>query len=121
MLEEEGIREPNGRVAIAGKGERPMLGLAGSARKSAADPRHERAINRAGAVRLAHAIRPYGVLRKDVLAEVAGAGRWSAGAFQNALDAAVELGLLQHVALGFYQASPARASTEAAPEQAGPH
>jgi hypothetical protein len=80
-----------------------MLGEARGALKSTNDLRHEQALVHAGAVRLAHAIRPFGVLHKDVLERVARAERWPAGSFQHALDAAVEQGLLERLAFGFYQ------------------
>jgi hypothetical protein len=81
----------------------PMLGEARGALKSTNDLRRERALIQAGAVRLSRAIRPFGVLQRDVLERVAGAERWPAGAFQHALDAAVEQGLLERLAFGFYQ------------------
>jgi hypothetical protein len=121
MSEGAGMGEPNRRDAPAGKDDRPSIASSRSAFRSAADPRRERALNRAGAVRLVRAIRPFGVLRRDALAQVAGAGRWPAGAFQGALDAALELGLLEHVAFGFYQESRSkRASIQEAPKPAAP-
>jgi hypothetical protein len=85
--------------------DRPMLAEPRGALQGTGDLRHERALIHARAVRLAHGIRPFGVLHKDVLAHVAGAEHWPGGAFQLALDAAVEQGLLQRAALGFYQAA----------------
>lgn len=83
--------------------ERPILAEARGALKSTDDLLHEQALIHAGAVRLANAIRPFGVLQKDVLEHVAGAEHWPAGAFQHALDAAVKQGLLIRLAFGFYQ------------------
>lgn len=94
------IARTAGRTVIE---DRPMLAEARGALVRTCDPRHEQALIHARAVRLAHGIRPFGVLHKDVLAHVAGAEHWPGGAFQHALDAAVEQGLLQPLALGFYQ------------------
>jgi hypothetical protein len=85
--------------------DRPTLAEARGALKRTDDLRHEQALIHARAVRLSHAIRPFGVLHKDVLAHVAGAEHWPGGAFPHALDAAVEQRLLLRLAFGFYQAA----------------
>lgn len=67
------------------------------------DRNHEHALIDAAAIRLAHAIRPFGILQEERLRQAAGADHWSHATFRNALDAAVERGLLQRLPLGFYQ------------------
>ena len=63
--------------------------------------RHEQAVIEAEVRDLTRAIRPYGVLRHDALAHVAGAARWR-GNFDRALQVAVEEGRLDARPLGFY-------------------
>lgn len=89
-----------------------MVAVALDALKSTSDRRHEETLIHAGAVRLAHAIRPFRVLQKDALQQVAGAAHWHAVAFQQALDAAVEQGLLEPLPFGFYQESSPDASRQ---------
>jgi hypothetical protein len=63
--------------------------------------RHDQAVIEAEVRDLTRAIRPYGVLRHDALAHVAGAARWP-GNFDRALQVAVEEGRLDARPLGFY-------------------
>ena len=63
---------------------------------------HERAVLRAEIRRLVAALRPYGVLRRDVLARTAGALDWHQAGFDRALHAAVEAGEIEERPLGFY-------------------
>jgi hypothetical protein len=74
---------------------------------------HEHAVLRAEIGRLVTALRPYGVLRRDVLARTAGAMSWHQATFDRALVAAVEAGEIEKRPLGFY-AIPHRGSTRAA-------
>ena len=101
------MEQPTGGTARTGGplDDRPMLAVALDALKGTSDRRHEEALTHGGAVRLAHAIRPFGVLQKDALQQVAGAEHWHAVAFQRALDAAVQQGLLEPLPFGFYQDS----------------
>lgn len=83
--------------------DRPTPGAIRATRMDPGRPAHEWALHHAGAARLARAIRPYGTLRKETLAKVAGAEHWSAGAFEHALEAAIDEGLLRPLSFGFYQ------------------
>jgi hypothetical protein len=98
------MKPPTAQTArTASLEDRPMVALALDALKTTSDRRHDERLIHAGAVRLAHAIRPFRVLQKDALQQVAGAARWHAVAFQQALDAAVAHGLLEPLPFGFYQ------------------
>jgi hypothetical protein len=75
-------------------------------RPSAADARrrrHEEAILQAEVRRLALAIQPFGILRRDLLAREAGAEHWGQVGFGSALQAAVDQGLLEPLPFGFYR------------------
>jgi hypothetical protein len=63
---------------------------------------HERAVRSAEIRRLVAALRPFGVLRRDALAQAAGAMRWHESDFELALGAAVEAGEIHELPLGFY-------------------
>jgi hypothetical protein len=62
----------------------------------------DRALLEAEVRRLAHAIAPFGVLRRDVLARECHASRWRDGDFEGALDAAVRDGRLRRLGVDFY-------------------
>lgn len=64
--------------------------------------RHEQAVIQAEVRRLASAIRPFGVLNRQTLAHMAGAEHWREGSLPRALDAAVDEGVLEERAFGFY-------------------
>jgi hypothetical protein len=80
---------------------------------------HELAVVRAEIRRLVMALRPYGVLRRDVLARVAGALSWHQASFDRALHAAVQAGEIEERPLGFY-AIPHPASDEAIEPSSSP-
>lgn len=65
--------------------------------------RHDVAVVQAEARRLAHALRPFGVLRKDQLKVVARAASWHEGSFDRALRAAVEAGEIERLPFDFYR------------------
>src|ERR1700758_4207708 len=67
------------------------------------DGGHEGAVVRAEVNRLVRALRPYGVLRRDVLARTARAGRWHEAGFERALRRAVEERRIEELAFGFYR------------------
>jgi hypothetical protein len=63
---------------------------------------------RAEARRLAHALEPFGVLRKDQLKRRARTAKWHEGTFELALQAAVKAGEIEPLPLDFYRkAAPA--------------
>ncbi len=62
----------------------------------------EEALRAAEVRRLTHAIAPFGVLRRDVLARECHAGCWREGDFEGALEAAVRQGRLRPLGVGFY-------------------
>ena len=64
--------------------------------------RHDEAMIQAEVRRLARALRPYRVLRRDALQRKARAARWHEGAFERALDAAVESGAIKQLPRNFY-------------------
>jgi hypothetical protein len=64
---------------------------------------HESAVVRAEVNRLVHALRPFGVLRRDVLAREAKAGSWREAGFERALERAVEEHTIEELPLGFYR------------------
>ncbi len=70
--------------------------------RSDRERRHEEAVIQAEVRRLVHAIRPFGILRRDFLARESGAERW-AGGFERALQASVEQGRLEARPFGFYR------------------
>lgn len=63
--------------------------------------RHDEAVIRAEARRLARSLRQYGVLPKETLERVAGARRWHDGGFDRALSAAVRAGEIEELPNGF--------------------
>jgi hypothetical protein len=65
--------------------------------------RHEEAVLQAEVRRLARAIQPFGILRRDALAREAGAEHWGQVGFGSALQAAVDQGLLEQLPFGFYR------------------
>jgi hypothetical protein len=99
------MEHPTGRTPRDGKSfdDTPMLAVASGALESTSDRRHREVLIHAGAVRLTHAIRPFGILQKDALQQAAGAQHWHAVAFQQAIDAAVQQGLLEPLPFGFYR------------------
>jgi hypothetical protein len=64
---------------------------------------HEGAVVRAEVNRLVRALRPYGVLRRDVLAREARAGSWHEAGFERALQSAVDAHRIEELPLGFYR------------------
>ncbi len=78
------------------------------------DDGHEGAVVRAEVNRLVRALRPYGVLRRDVLARTAKAGSWHEAGFERALRRAVEEHRIEELAFGFYRL-PHTASKETHP------
>jgi hypothetical protein len=64
--------------------------------------RRERALLDADVRHLVDALRPFGVLHRDQLARIAGAGAWHEIVFERALEEAVERGLIQRLPEGFY-------------------
>jgi hypothetical protein len=70
--------------------------------RRAARTASERALLEAEVRRLTHAIAPFGVLRRDVLARECHASRWRPGDFDGALEAAVREGRLRRLGVGFY-------------------
>jgi hypothetical protein len=88
--------------------ERPyMLGALHSARGEAAgrgkQNRHDEAVVQAEVRRLARALGPYGVLRRHALASAAGATQWREGAFERALQTAVNSGAIEPLPEDFYR------------------
>ena len=65
--------------------------------------RHDEAVIQAEVRRLARALAPYRVLRRDTLASAAGAMQWREGAFERALQTAVGLGALEPLPEDFYK------------------
>ena len=73
-------------------------------RRRERDERLQRdAVIQAEVRRLAHALRPYGVLHRNALERAADAVRWHHGGFDSALDAGVRSGLLKRLPAGFYR------------------
>lgn len=64
--------------------------------------RHEQAVIQAEVRRLARALRPYRVMRRDALKRSVRAANWQGGEFERALDAAVESGAIKRLPLDFY-------------------
>lgn len=64
---------------------------------------HESAVLHAQARRLVHALRPYGVLRRDALARAANAESWHEVGFERALRVAVAEHEIEKLPLGFYR------------------
>jgi hypothetical protein len=64
--------------------------------------RRERALLDADVRHIVDALRPFGVLHRDQLARVAGAGTWHEVVFERALTEAVRRGLIEKLAEGFY-------------------
>jgi hypothetical protein len=65
--------------------------------------RHDEAVIQAEVRRLARALGPYGVLRRDALASAAGATQWREGAFALALQTAVSTGTIEPLPEDFYR------------------
>jgi hypothetical protein len=64
---------------------------------------HESAVVDAEIRRLVHALRPYGVLRRDVLARAANVETWHEAGFERALRIAVAEHEIEELPLGFYR------------------
>ncbi len=64
---------------------------------------HESAVVEAEIRRLVHALRPYGVLRRDALARAANVETWHGGGFERALRIAVAEHEIEELPLGFYR------------------
>jgi hypothetical protein len=80
-----------------------------SASRQRSRRRHEDAVIQAEVRRLARALAPYGVLRRDALRRTAGADSWQEGGFDRALSAAVEAGRITRLPAEFYACrEPAR-------------
>lgn len=75
--------------------------------------RHADAVIQAEVRRLARALAPYRVLRKDALRHTAGADSWRDDGFDRALSAAVEAGKIKRLPADFYASGDASASAEA--------
>jgi hypothetical protein len=58
---------------------------------------------RAEVRRLVLALAPYGVLHRDALKDVCGAGRWHDGGFELALAAAMKAGAIERLPGNFYR------------------
>jgi hypothetical protein len=65
--------------------------------------RHDEAVIQAEVQRLARALRPYGVLHRDMLGRIAGTDRWYEGGFQDALTQAERTGRITAIGAGFYR------------------
>jgi len=81
--------------------------------------RHEEAILNAEVKRLVHALAPFGVLRRDVLAREVGASSWHEPVFEQALRAAVASGKIHKLPQGFYGLGGSSANAEPAPDGRG--
>ena len=64
---------------------------------------HESAVVEAEIRRLVHALRPYGVLRRDALARAANVETWHEAGFERALRIAVAEHEIEELPLGFYR------------------
>lgn len=64
---------------------------------------HESAVLEAEVRRLVHALRPYGVLRRDALARAANVETWHEAGFERALRLAVAEHAIEELPLGFYR------------------
>lgn len=76
---------------------------AARAARSRRRARHDEAIIQAEVNRLARAIQPFGVMRRESLQKAAGAEHWHDGGFDTALEAAADAGVLTALPLGFYR------------------
>ncbi len=75
--------------------------------------RRDEAVIQAEVQRLARALRPYGVLHRDMLERIAGAGRWHDGGFHDALTEAERTGRIRAVGAGFYRDADRRDPVDA--------
>ncbi len=66
---------------------------------------HGDAVTQAEVRRIVNALRPYGVLRRDVLKRQAAPGGWHEGSFEEALAAALRSGKVEKLPLDFYRLS----------------
>jgi hypothetical protein len=64
---------------------------------------HESAVVEAEIRRLVHALRPYGVLRRDALARAANVDRWHEAGFEQALRLALAEREIEELPFGFYR------------------
>ncbi|HEY3728157.1 MAG TPA: hypothetical protein VGL51_13335 [Solirubrobacteraceae bacterium] len=75
--------------------------------RSASDPQqHDDAVLQAEARRVVHALRPFGILRKDALKRAACPTTWHEGGFDSALHAAIAAGKIEPLPFDFYRLSP---------------
>ena len=74
--------------------------------------RHDEVVIQAEVRRLTRALAPYGILHRDMLAQVADARRWREGAFETALDRAVRGGEVDALPGGFFRDATHVHSTE---------
>lgn len=65
--------------------------------------RHDEAVIQAEVRRLAAALRPYRILRREALERAAHADRWSRQGFEQALAEGVKRGAIEQLPLGFYR------------------
>jgi hypothetical protein len=72
--------------------------------------RHDEAVIQAEVRRLAHALQPFGILRRDSLERVAKATKWHEGGFDRAIAAAVHAGRIERLPGEFYRCPPERQS-----------
>jgi hypothetical protein len=72
--------------------------------------RHDEAVIQAEVQRLARALRPYGVLHRDMLERIAGTGSWHEGGFQDALMEAERTGRITALGAGYYRDADRRDS-----------
>lgn len=77
----------------------PTCGSRGSARPRSRD--HYQILLDAEVARLVHALRPFGVLREQTLAQRAGCATWRAGAFRAALQEGARHGKLELLPFDF--------------------
>jgi hypothetical protein len=71
---------------------------------------HESAVVEAEIRRLVHALRPYGVLRRDALARAAKVETWHEAGFERALEIAVAEHEIEELPFGFYRLPHAESS-----------
>lgn len=102
------------------RGGHPPAACAPGARRARRTRRHDEAVIHAEVRRLARALRPYGVLHREVLERTVAASRWREGGFDGALDAAVRRGIVERLPADFYRiaASDADRAARAESDQA---
>jgi hypothetical protein len=86
----------------------------GARSQSAFDPyHHDDAVLQAEVRRLVHALRPFGVLRKDALKRAACPTNWHQGGFDTALHVAVAAGKIEPLSFGFYRLASSEVEADA--------